>query len=83
MIKSLLIRLITLYQKFISPMMTPHCRFYPTCSSYTQESIEKYGAIKGLYLSIIRVIKCNPLHSGGVDLVPEHFHCCQKTLKKQ
>lgn len=59
-------------------MMAPHCRFYPTCSSYAQQSIEKYGAIKGFYLSVKRLLKCNPWHSGGVDLVPEEFHLCHK-----
>ena len=78
LIKPLLIALIKVYRNFISPMMAPHCRFYPTCSCYAQQSIEQYGAWKGLYLSVIRLLKCNPWHSGGVDLVPDEFHLCSK-----
>ena len=78
LIKPLLITLIKIYRNLISPMMAPHCRFYPTCSCYAQQSIEEYGAYKGLYLSIIRLLKCNPWHSGGVDLVPDEFHFCSK-----
>jgi len=80
--KTLLIALINGYRNFISPMMAPHCRFYPTCSCYAQQSIEQYGAWKGFYLSLLRLLKCNPWHSGGVDMVPEEFHyCVKKTLE--
>jgi hypothetical protein len=58
------------YQKYISPGLPPRCRFYPTCSSYSIEAFEKYGFIKGLYLSVKRILKCNPFFKGGYDPVP-------------
>jgi len=65
--KKILICIIEFYQRKISPMFPPSCRFYPTCSQYSKQAIEKYGSIKGLYLSIRRILKCNPLHPGGYD----------------
>ncbi|HHY83284.1 MAG TPA: membrane protein insertion efficiency factor YidD [Clostridiales bacterium] len=65
--KDILIKIIVFYQKKISPLFPPHCRFYPTCSQYSKQAIEKYGSIKGLYLSVRRILKCNPLHPGGYD----------------
>lgn len=65
-----LIALITLYQKIISPLKPPTCRFYPTCSAYALEAIRKYGPIKGSGLAIKRVLRCNPLNPGGFDPVP-------------
>lgn len=58
------------YRKYISPLMRPSCRFLPTCSLYGIEAIEKYGAVKGLYLTIKRLLKCHPFHPGGYDPVP-------------
>lgn len=71
MIKKILIYIVRLYQKFISPLKrTSSCKFFPTCSSYTIEALEKYGAVKGLYLSVRRILRCNPFHKGGYDPVP-------------
>lgn len=67
----LLIGLIRLYQLLLSPIMGNACRFYPTCSSYGIEAIEKHGAIKGSYLTIKRIGRCQPLCKGGYDPVPE------------
>ncbi len=67
--KYLFIFLIKFYQKFISPLFGKRCRFYPSCSSYALEAITKYGSIKGGYMSIKRILKCNPFHSGGYDPV--------------
>ncbi|HLR23528.1 MAG TPA: membrane protein insertion efficiency factor YidD [Pseudogracilibacillus sp.] len=72
--KRLLLLFIRFYQKGISPFTPPTCRFYPTCSQYSLEAIERFGIFKGLYLSIVRISKCHPFHSGGVDLVPEKKH---------
>lgn len=65
--KKLLIYLIDLYQKYISGKMGRKCRFYPTCSTYSKEAIKKYGTIKGTYLSVKRIIRCNPFNKGGYD----------------
>ncbi len=70
MIKKLFIKLIRFYQKHISPRKAPCCRFYPTCSAYAIEAIEKYGALKGSALAIYRILRCNPFCKGGYDPVP-------------
>ncbi|MDH4195887.1 MAG: membrane protein insertion efficiency factor YidD [Candidatus Aminicenantes bacterium] len=62
--------LIRLYQKVISPVLGVHCRFYPTCSAYTREAIEKYGFLEGVWLGVRRLLRCHPLHRGGIDPVP-------------
>lgn len=67
--KRFLIFLIKLYRKYISPMKAPCCRFYPTCSMYAMEAIEKYGAIKGGFMAIKRILKCHPFNPGGYDPV--------------
>ncbi|MBR1402931.1 MAG: membrane protein insertion efficiency factor YidD [Treponema sp.] len=61
---------IRFYRKFISPLKPACCRFYPSCSAYALEAFEKHGALKGMYLSSKRILKCSPLHSGGYDPVP-------------
>lgn len=66
-----LLWLIRGYQRFISPLLPPSCRFYPTCSQYAFTAIERFGAAKGLYLAIRRLLKCHPFHEGGYDPVPE------------
>ena len=65
--KKILLFLIKCYQKCISPYLGKRCRFYPTCSEYSRQAITKYGAIKGIYLAIIRLLKCHPFHKGGYD----------------
>ncbi|KPU26451.1 hypothetical protein TR13x_10060 [Caloranaerobacter sp. TR13] len=65
--RKLIIILIRMYQKFISPLKPRTCRFYPTCSEYSIKAIEKYGLIKGGLMSIKRIIRCNPLNPGGYD----------------
>ncbi|MBA4380983.1 MAG: membrane protein insertion efficiency factor YidD [Sideroxydans sp.] len=58
------------YQRFISPMSPPSCRFTPSCSQYSYDAISKYGIIKGVWLSIKRVGRCNPWNLGGYDPIP-------------
>ncbi|MCH7819190.1 MAG: membrane protein insertion efficiency factor YidD [Candidatus Marinimicrobia bacterium] len=62
--------LLRIYRLAISPFLGSNCRFYPSCSNYSVEAVEKYGVIKGGLMSIKRISKCHPFHSGGVDLVP-------------
>lgn len=61
------VKLIEFYQKYISPGLGNHCKFYPTCSEYAKQAIDKYGIIKGNILAIYRIIRCNPFSHGGVD----------------
>ena len=61
---------IKFYQKEISPLYPRRCNFYPTCSQYALEAVEKYGAVKGGCLAARRILKCNPFHKGGYDPVP-------------
>ncbi|AEE25200.1 protein of unknown function DUF37 [Glaciecola sp. 4H-3-7+YE-5] len=63
--------MIRLYQLWLSPLLGQNCRFHPTCSYYAIEAIKQHGIIIGGWLSIKRILKCHPLHSGGIDLVPE------------
>lgn len=73
MMKKILIYLIKGYRKFLSPLKKNCCRFYPTCSAYALEAIEKHGAFKGMYLAVKRILKCHPWHKGGYDPVPENL----------
>ncbi len=69
--KQIFIGIIRFYQKFISPMTPPACRFYPTCSHYGLEAFQKHGAFKGFWLTLKRILKCHPFHPGGFDPVPD------------
>ncbi|WP_404429052.1 membrane protein insertion efficiency factor YidD [Sutcliffiella horikoshii] len=69
--KHVFLFIIRFYRKFISPLTPPTCRFYPTCSHYGMEAIGRFGAIKGGWLTIKRILKCHPFHPGGIDHVPE------------
>ncbi len=62
-----LIGLITLYRKFVSPYSIPSCRFTPTCSRYAIDALRRYGALKGAWLAVWRVLRCNPFNRGGYD----------------
>ena len=70
MVKPLLLLCIKFYQFFISPLLGSNCRYYPTCSAYAVEAVEKYGSLKGGWLATRRVLRCHPFHAGGYDPVP-------------
>ncbi len=76
--KNLLLLIIKMYQTFISPLKPPTCRFYPTCSHYGIQAIQRFGAIKGSWLTVKRISKCHPFHPGGIDEVPS-----EETKKKR
>lgn len=67
--KKLLLWLINIYKKGISPNTTPKCKYYPTCSTYAYQAIEKHGAFKGTGMAVWRILRCNPFSKGGVDPV--------------
>ena len=68
--KRIMLGMIRFYRRFISPMFPPCCRFTPTCSQYALEAVEKYGALKGGYLALRRILRCHPFNPGGYDPVP-------------
>ena len=68
--RRILILLVHGYRYLISPIMGPHCRFHPTCSAYAVEALEQHGALRGLWLSVRRLLRCHPWHPGGYDPVP-------------
>ena len=68
--KKIFIALICLYKRFLSPIfqkMGIRCRYYPSCSEYSKQAIEKYGVLKGVFLGIKRILRCNPFSKGGYD----------------
>jgi len=68
--RTILIALIRLYQRAVSPLFPPSCRFLPTCSAYAAEAIAVHGALKGSLLALRRILRCHPLCRGGLDPVP-------------
>ena len=73
MFKKIVIGFIRFYQIVISPLKPPSCRFYPTCSHYGLEAVQRHGALKGGWLAIKRIVKCHPFHPGGMDPVPDEW----------
>ncbi len=71
MIRWLLVLLVKLYRRLLSPVLPPSCRFYPSCSAYALTALERHGAARGTYLTVKRILRCHPFHPGGVDPVPE------------
>jgi len=71
MMKQVLLACIHFYQIYISPLLGPHCRFYPTCSHYACEAIESWGPLRGFLMGIGRLLRCHPFHPGGYDPVPQ------------
>ena len=71
--KCILILIVKIYKKFISPLFPPCCKYYPTCSQYALDALKMHGAVKGSLLAGMRLLRCNPWSMGGVDYVPEKF----------
>ncbi len=69
-VRRALLAVVGFYSRAISPALPPRCRFYPTCSAYAAEAIERHGAARGSWLALRRILKCAPWHPGGVDPVP-------------
>ena len=69
MIQKLILTFIIFYQRFVSPLTAPACRFYPSCSEYALQAIKRYGLWRGLWLFLRRILKCHPFHPGGYDPV--------------
>ena len=65
--KKVMLGIIAFYQKKLSPLKKPCCRFYPSCSEYARQAVGKYGALKGGFLATKRILKCHPFHKGGYD----------------
>ena len=68
--KSVLLLLVRAYQYALRPLLGANCRFYPTCSEYASDAIERHGALKGLWLAVRRIARCHPYHPGGYDPLP-------------
>lgn len=77
MLKKTVIYIIKLYQRYISPYKGTKCPFFPSCSEYGIQSVERFGVLKGMYYTIFRLLRCNPFSKGGIDPVPdmgENYH---------
>jgi hypothetical protein len=69
--------LILVYRWTLSPLLGPRCRFYPSCSAYALEAVDRHGALRGGWLALRRIGRCHPWHPGGYDPVPERGHRCR------
>lgn len=82
-VKTAMIATVRFYQKYLSPLKRhPCCIFYPTCSSYAIEAIERFGPVKGFFLALWRFLRCNPFNRGGYDPVPEKKEKRRKKTEK-
>ncbi|MCF6515775.1 membrane protein insertion efficiency factor YidD [Lactobacillus sp. S2-2] len=74
-----MITLVRFYQKYISPVFPPSCRYYPTCSNYMLDALKIHGVFKGTIMGIFRILRCNPFQKGGYDPVPKKFSIKRNT----
>jgi putative membrane protein insertion efficiency factor len=68
-LRNFVLTILRIYKRWISPMLPSACRFHPTCSEYTMEAVEKHGALRGVWMGILRLLRCHPFHEGGFDPV--------------
>jgi uncharacterized protein len=71
--RSIAILLLRAYKRFLSPLLGQHCRFHPSCSEYSMQAIERFGTLRGSWLTLRRLLRCQPLCEGGLDAVPERW----------
>lgn len=84
MMKRFILGLIRLYQRCISPLKgRPTCRFYPTCSVYAYTAVSRFGALRGGWLAVKRILKCHPFHPGGCDPVPDKFSFFRNSKERE
>ena len=69
--RTIVLALIRVYQRVLSPILGQNCRFHPTCSQYSYRAIQTHGVLRGTKLAVTRILKCHPWHAGGIDEVPE------------
>jgi len=67
---NVMVALIALYQRYLSPLLPASCRFYPSCSQYAADAITRYGMLRGIRLALLRILRCHPFHPGGYDPIP-------------
>lgn len=69
--RQIIIGVLRLYKRCISPLLPSACRFHPTCSEYMMQAVEQYGAVRGVAMGVVRLLRCHPFHPGGIDPVPQ------------
>jgi len=69
--RKLIVAILRLYKVVLSPMLPSACRYYPSCSEYMRQAVEKYGVARGLWMGAKRLLRCHPFHAGGIDPVPD------------
>lgn len=75
-VQLVVLQLLRAYKWAISPLFPPACRYVPTCSEYAMEAVERYGALRGGWMAIVRLLRCHPFARGGYDPVTHHRHLC-------